>query len=324
MRAIVVHRHGGPEVLALEDVPLGAPGPGQARIRHTLIGVNFIDVYHRTGLYALELPATIGVEAAAVVEQVGEGVSEVRPGDRVAYAGGVPGAYAEGRLISAARLVPLPGDISDETAAAALQKGMTAEYLVRRTHAVKSGETVLFHAAAGGVGLIACQWLHAIGARVIGTVGSDEKAALARRHGCDETIVYTRENFVERVRELTSGKGVPVVYDSVGRTTVPGSLDCLSRRGLLVSFGNASGKPEPIDLTSLGPKGSLYVTRPVLDTYTAERDELLASAEAVFDMIRRGKIRINVSRRYPLKDAALAHAALQARETTGSVVLTLD
>ena len=324
MQAIRIKSPGGPEILTLEDIDLAAPGPGQALVRHTAIGVNFIDVYHRSGLYPLKLPTVIGVEAAGIVERVGDGVTEVRKGERVAYAGGVPGAYAEARLIAAQRLVPLPDDISDEVAAAGLQKGMTTEYLVRRTYPVKSGETVLFHAAAGGVGLVACQWLAWIGARTIGTVGSEAKAALAKEHGCAETVVYTKEDFVARVRELTAGRGVPVVYDSVGRDTVPGSLDCLSPRGLLVSFGNASGKPAPLDIVSLGPKGSLYLTRPTLDAYTATREELLASAQAVFDMIRSRHVRVAIGQRFALRDAAKAHAALEARQTIGSTILTLD
>lgn len=321
MLAVRIHRTGGPDVLTPEDIELSAPGPGQALVRHTAVGVNYIDVYHRSGLYPLKLPAVIGVEAAGVVEKVGEGVTEVRPGQRVAYAGGPPASYAEARVIEARRLVPLPDDVSDELAAAVLQKGMTTEYLVRRTYPVAPGQTVLFHAAAGGVGLVACQWLKKIGARTIGTVSSDEKAALAKRYGCSEVIVYTRENFVERVRELTGGRGVPVVYDSVGKATVPGSIECLSPRGMLVSFGNASGKPDPIDITSLGTKGSLYVTRPILDAYIATREELLASANAVFQMLREG-LEVTISRRFPLREAQKAHEALESRKTTGSMILT--
>ncbi|MBX3269010.1 MAG: quinone oxidoreductase [Sandaracinaceae bacterium] len=320
--AIRFHAHGGPEVLRLEGVTVGAPGPGEARVRHTAIGLNFIDTYHRTGLYAVDgLPSGIGMEAAGVIEALGDGVTDLAVGQRVAYASGPLGAYAEVRVIRADRLVPIPDGVSDEVAAAALLKGMTVEYLVRRTYPVKRGETVLWHAAAGGVGLLAMQWLAHLGATVIGTASTDDKAALARAHGADHVIVYTREDFVARVRELTGGAGVPVVYDSVGKTTFRGSLACLRPRGLYVGFGNASGKPEPFDVTELARLGSLYMTRPTLMTYTASRAELLASARALFDVIASGAVDVEVRQRFALADAAEAHRALEARETMGSSVL---
>lgn len=319
-RAIRIHEHGGPEVMRLEDVDVGEPGPGEARVRHTAVGLNFIDTYHRTGLYAVSLPSGLGMEAAGVIEAVGEGVSELSPGQRVAYAAGPPGAYAEARVVAADRLVPLPDAVDDETAAAAMLKGMTVEYLIRRTHRVSAGETVLLHAAAGGVGLVACQWLKHLGATVIGTVGSDEKAELARAHGCDHPIVYTREDFAARVRELVPG-GVPVVYDSVGAATFEASLDCLAPRGLMVSFGNASGKPPALEVGALAQKGSLFLTRPTLMTYVAARADLLESAAAVFDVIARGAVTIAIGQRFPLADAAEAHRALEGRATTGSTVL---
>src|SRR5436190_6329042 len=285
-KAIRLHQTGGPEVLRWEEVEVGEPGEGQARVRHTAIGVNFIDTYHRSGLYPLPLPTGLGSEGAGVVEAVGPGVTHVRPGDRVAYAGGPPGSYAEARLVPADRLVKLPEGISDRQAAAMMLKGMTVQYLIRRTYKVQPGDTVLFHAAAGGVGLIACQWLKALGATVIGTVGSDEKADLARAHGCDHAIVYTREDFAKCVREITGGKGVPVVYDSVGKSTFAGSLDCLRPLGLMVSLGNASGPVPPFDISTLTQKGSLYVTRPTLSTYTASRADLEATASDLFDVVR--------------------------------------
>jgi len=319
-RAIRIHEHGGPEVMRLEDVDVGEPGPGEARVRHAAVGLNFIDTYHRTGLYPVSLPSGLGMEAAGVIEAVGEGVTELSPGQRVAYAAGPPGAYAEARVVAADRLVPLPDAVDDETAAAAMLKGMTVEYLIRRTHRVSAGETVLLHAAAGGVGLVACQWLKHLGATVIGTVGSDEKAELARAHGCDHPIVYTREDFAARVRELVPG-GVPVVYDSVGAATFEASLDCLAPRGLMVSFGNASGKPPALEVGALAQKGSLFLTRPTLMTYVAARADLLESAAAVFDVIARGAVTIAIGQRFPLADAAEAHRALEDRATTGSTVL---
>lgn len=322
MKAIRIHEQGGIDAMRYEDVELEPPKEGEARVRHTAIGVNFLDVYHRSGLYKLPaLPAVLGVEAAGVVEAIGPNTSEVAVGDRVAYVAGTPGAYAEARNLPAHRLVPLPSAISDEVAAASLLKGMTVEYLIRRTFAVQPGMTVLFHAAAGGVGLLACQWLAHLGVTVIGTVSSDDKAELARAHGCHHTIVYTREDFVERVRAITNGAGVPVAYDSVGKTTFTRSLDCLARRGMLVGFGNASGKPDPLDVLLLSQKGSLFVTRPTLFDYTVTRAELLASAAALFEVIASGAVKVDIRQRWPLRDAAEAHRALESRSTTGSTIL---
>ena len=320
-KAVRFHKIGGPEVLQLDDVAVPDPGPGQARIRHTAIGVNFLDTYQRGGLYPVQLPMVAGNEGAGVVEAVGAGVTAVKPGDRVAYCGQPPGAYAEARLFPAERLVKTPDGITDEQAASMMLKGMTAWYLIHRTYAVKAGETVLIHAAAGGVGLIACQWLKALGATVIGTVGSDEKAALAKAHGCDHAIVYTRENFAERVKAITGGKGLPVVYDSVGKTTWEGSLDCLRPLGLMVSFGNASGAVPPVNLGLLAQKGSLYVTRPTLNTYIAARADLETAANALFAVVKSGKVKIEIGARYKLADAAQAQRDLEARKTTGSLVL---
>lgn len=321
-RAIRIHETGGPEVLQFEEIELAEPGPGQARVRHTAIGLNYIDTYHRSGLYPVALPSGLGVEAAGIVEAVGADVTAVSPGERVVYASsGGPGAYAEARVLPADGLVPLPEAIDDQTAAALMLQGMTAEYLIRRLYPVLAGQTVLWHAAAGGVGLIACQWLKHLGVRVIGTVGSEQKAELARAHGCSDTIVYTRENFTDRVRDLTQGEGVPVVYDSVGHDTFEGSLDCLSPRGLMVSFGNASGPPPPLQLGVLAQKGSLFVTRPTLGCYIATRAELLASARAVFDVATAGVVRVEVRQTWPLVEAADAHRALEARQTVGSSVL---
>jgi NADPH2:quinone reductase len=320
-KAIRIHATGGPDVLRWEDVEVGDPGPGQARVRQTAIGVNYIDVYHRTGLYPLSLPSGLGVEGAGVVEAVGPGVTVVSRGDRVAYGGGAPGGYAEVRVVPADRLVRVPQGISDGQAAAMMLQGMTVQYLVRRTHRVEPGETVLFHAAAGGVGLIACQWLKALGARVIGTVSSDEKAALARDHGCDFPVVYTRENFVQKVKEITGGVGVPVVYDSVGKSTFQQSLDCLEPLGLMVSFGNASGPVPPFELATLSAKGSLFITRPTLNTYTARRADLERTADELFEMVLSGKVKIEPRHTYALKDAARAQQDLESRRTTGSIVL---
>lgn len=320
-RAIVIHEFGGPEVLKWEEVQVGDPGPGEVRVKHNAVGLNYIDVYHRTGLYPLELPRPIGMEGAGVVEAVGSGVGDFAPGDRVAYAAMPPGSYSEARLIPAHRLVKLPDAIDDRTAAAMMLQGMTVQYLVRRTYKVQPGETVLWHAAAGGVGLIACQWLSSLGATVIGTVGSDEKAAIAKAHGCSHTINYRSENFVERVKEITGGQGVPVVYDSVGKDTWEGSLDCLAPFGLMVSFGNASGAVPPVNLGVLAPKGSLYVTRPTLMTYTAKREDLVTTAAELFQMVGSGKVKIEVNQTYPLSETAQAHRDLEARKTTGSTVL---
>jgi len=320
-KAIVVHEHGGPEVLRWEDYDPGPPGAGEARIRHSAVGLNYIDTYHRSGLYPLQLPCPIGMEAAGVVEEVGSGVTEVAPGDRVAYAANPPGAYSEVRNMPAHRLVKLPDSIDDRTAAAMMLQGMTVEYLIHRTFKVQPGQKVLWHAAAGGVGLIACQWLSAMGVTVIGTVGSEEKAELAKAHGCSHTINYRTENFVQRVKEITEGEGVPVVYDSVGKDTWEGSLDCLQPLGLMVSFGNASGPVPPCSVTSLAAKGSLYVTRPTLMTYTAKREDLLASASALFEVVSSGKVKININQTYPLSETAQAHRDLEARKTTGSTLL---
>ena len=320
-KAIRIHEHGGPEAMRYEDVTVGDPGPDQARIRQTAIGLNFIDTYHRSGLYKLEMPSGLGSEGAGVVEAVGPGVTWVKAGDRVAYAGGPPGSYAEVRLVPAGRLVKIPDGITDQQAAAMMLKGLTVQYLIRRTYKVKAGETVLFHAAAGGVGLIACQWLNALGVTVIGTVGSDDKAKLARAHGCHHTIVYTRENFVERVKALTGGKGVPVVYDGVGKDTFMDSLDCLSPLGMMVSFGNASGAVTQFNPGILAQKGSLFLTRPTLFNYVAKREELVKAARDLFAVVKSGKVKIAVNQTYPLREAAQAHRDLEGRKTTGSTVL---
>ncbi|MDX9996229.1 MAG: quinone oxidoreductase [Rhodocyclaceae bacterium] len=321
--AIRIHATGGPEVLRWEEVGAGetALQPGEARIRHAAVGLNFIDVYHRTGLYPLPLPSGIGLEGAGVVEAIGSGVSDIAVGDRVAYAGGPVGAYAEVRTIPADRLVKLPDAIDFNTAAAMMLQGMTTQYLLRRTYRVQAGDTILIHAAAGGVGLLVCQWAKSLGATVIGTVGSDEKAALARAHGCDHPIVYTRENFVARAREITGGAGVPVVYDSIGKDTFTGSLDCLRPLGMMVSFGSASGPVPPFDLSELAKRGSLFLTRPSLFAYTAQRADLLQSAGELFDMVVAGKLKVEVNQTYPLREAARAHADLEARRTTGSTIL---
>jgi NADPH2:quinone reductase len=321
-KAIRFHKTGGPEVLVWEDVEVGDPGQGQIRVRNHAIGLNFVDVYQRSGLYPLPLPSGTGSEAAGVVEAVGAGVTELKVGDRVAYASAPLGAYSEARLYPADRAVKIPDGISFETAAAMMLKGMTAQYLIKRTFKVQPGMTVLWHAAAGGVGLIASQWLKALGATVIGTVGSDAKAALAKAHGCEHTIVYTRENFVERVKEITGGKGVPVVYDSVGKLTFMGSLDCLQPMGMMVSFGNASGPVDSFAPGILQQKGSLYLTRPTLNTYAAKREDLVAIANDLFDVVKSGKVKIEIAQRYALKDAAQAHRDLEGRKTTGSTVLT--
>lgn len=313
---------GAPDVLAYESFHLPAPGPGEARVRHRAIGVNMIDTYHRSGLYPLPLPATLGVEAAGVIEALGPQSADLglKEGQRVAYFLQKPGAYATANLVPCDRLIPLPEDLPEEVAAAALLKGMTVDMLVRRVHAVKFAEPVLFHAAAGGVGQLALQWLSDIGAKVIATVGSDEKAAIAKRHGAEHVIVYTREDFKTKVRELYP-EGVPVVYDSVGKATFEGSLDCLAVRGMLVSFGNASGKPPPLELGTLAAKGSLFVTRPTLFSYTRTRDELLESSAALFVMLRKGVLTPAVSERLPLAEAAAAHRALESRMTTGQILL---
>jgi NADPH:quinone reductase len=319
--AIRFHKNGGPEVLQWESVEVGEPGPGEARVRHTAIGVNYIDTYHRSGLYKLALPSGLGTEGAGKVEAVGPGVADVQPGDRVAYSGGPLGAYSEVRVMPADRLVKLPEGVSDKVAATLMLKGLTVQYLFRQTFPLKGGETILLHAAAGGIGLIACQWARALGVTVIGTVGSDEKAALAKANGCTHTIVYTRENFVERVKQLTGGKGVPVVYDGVGKDTFPASLDCLSPRGMFVSFGNASGPIAAFDILLLSQKGSLYATRPTLATYTASRAATLAMCEDMFSLVLAGKLGNEPRQTYALKDAAQAHRDLESRKTTGATIL---
>ena len=321
MKAIRIERHGDPEVMQLVDSDLPPPGPGEVRIRHTAIGLNFIDTYHRSGLYALKLPSGLGLEAAGVVEAAGEGVRNLKPGDRVAYGNGPLGAYAQARNAPANRVSKIPDGISDETAAAMMLKGMTVRYLLRETYRVEPGDTILIHAAAGGVGSIACQWAKALGATVIGTAGTEEKAELARGHGCDHVIVYSREDVAARVRELTGGKGVPVVYDGVGQSTLMTSLDSLRPRGLLVSFGNASGPVEGFNLGILAAKGSLYVTRPTLASYVADDAALQANAKELFDMVASGKVRIEVKQRYPLSEVVAAHRDLGGRKTTGSTVL---
>lgn len=321
--AIRIHRTGGPEVLQWEEVGAGetALAAGEVRLRQHAVGVNFIDIYHRTGLYPLPLPSGIGMEAAGVVEALGEGVTELKVGDRVAYAGGPIGAYAEVRNMPADRLVKLPDGIDFKTGAAMMLQGMTAQYLLRRTYRVQPGDTILIQAAAGGVGLIVCQWAKALGATVIGTVSSDEKAALAKAHGCDHAIIYTRENFTERVREITGGQGVPVVYDSIGKDTFTGSLDCLRPMGMMVTFGNASGPVPPVDTAELSKRGSLFLTRPTLFSYIAKRADLLAISAELFDVVGSGKVKIEVNQTYALKDAAQAQTDLAARKTTGSIVL---
>ncbi len=321
VHAIRFHKTGGPDVLVWEDVNLAKPGPGEVRVRHTAIGLNFIDIYHRSGLYPLQLPSGLGGEGAGVVEEVGPGVGDLKPGDRVAYGSAPLGAYAEARLIPADRLLKLPDSIDDKTAAAMMLKGLTAQYLIRQTYRVKSGDTILLHAAAGGVGLILSQWVKHLGATVIGTVGSDEKAKLAREHGCAHTVIYSREDFVKRVDEITGGKKVPVVYDSVGKDTFLKSLDCLAPLGFAVLFGQSSGSVDPLNLGLLAQKGSLYVTRPTLNTYGAKRENLVAMAKELFDVVQSGAVKIEVRQTYPLKDAAKAHADLAARKTTGSTVL---
>ena len=321
MTAIRIAETGGPEVMKLVDTEVGAPGPGQVRVRQTAVGLNYIDTYHRSGLYPLQFPSGLGLEAAGVVEEVGEGVNSLRVGDRIAYGTGPIGAYADMRNLPANRLVKLLPSISDETAAGMMLKGMTARYLLRATSVVKPGDTILLHAAAGGVGLIMSQWAKALGATVIGTVGSDAKADIARAHGCDHVINSATEDTVKRVRELTGGKGVPVVYDGVGKDTLMISLDCLSPRGLMVSFGNASGPVPPLDLLQLSAKGSLYVTRPTLNTYTASDADLQETAQDLVSVVASGKVKIPVNQRYALADVVQAHRDLEGRKTTGTTVL---
>lgn len=319
--AIRFHHPGGPDVLQWEAVEVGDPGPGEARVRHHAVGLNYIDVYHRSGVYPVALPSGIGTEAAGVVEAVGSDVTDLMPGDRVAYATGPLGAYADVRVMPADRLVRLPPEVDFRQGAAMMLQGLTAQYLLRRTYPVKPGDAILIHAAAGGVGLMVCQWAKALGATVIGTVSSDEKAAMAMAHGCDHPIIYTRENFTARVREITGGQGVAVVYDSIGRDTFVGSLDCLQPLGMMVSFGNASGPVPPFEPALLAQKGSLFFTRPSLFTYTARRADLVAMAAELFDVVMSGRVRVMVNQTYPLREAARAHADLEGRKTTGSTVM---
>ncbi len=323
VKAIRVHEHGGPEVMKWEDIDIGSPGDGEVRVRHNAVGLNYIDVYFRIGLYPAPLPHGIGMEGAGVIEEIGLGVSGFSVGDRVAYAGQPIGAYSEARIMPANNLIKMPDNIDDMTAAAMMLQGMTTEYLLQRTYLVKAGDTILFHAAAGGVGLFACQWAKHIGATVIGTVGSVEKAALAKSFGCDHTINYRDENFTDRVMEITNGAGVPVVYDSIGKDTFEGSLDCLQPRGLLVTYGNATGPVKDIDLGILAQKGSVYVTRPTLMTYNAKREDLEKSAAALVDLVSKGIIKVQINQTYPMSEAAQAHRDLEARKTTGSTVFTL-
>lgn len=319
--AIRIHEHGGPEMMKFETVEVGDPAAGEVRIKHTAIGLNYIDTYHRTGLYKIQLPTVLGREGAGVIEAVGAGVTEFKIGDRVAYAASPIGSYSEVRLIPAAGVVKVPDNVSDQQAASMMLKGMTAQYLLRRTFKVGKGDTILFHAAAGGVGLIVSQWARHLGATVIGTVGSEEKAMIARAAGCHHVINYSKEDFVARVAEITAGKKCDVVYDGVGKDTFMKSLDCVRPLGTIALFGNASGKVEPFDLGILAAKGSLFVTRPTLDTHVAKREELVATANELFDVVGRGIVKIEINQTYALKDAAQAHRDLEARKTTGSTVL---
>ncbi len=320
--AIVVHEFGGPEVMKWEEVALPKPGPGEAHIAQTKVGLNFIDVYQRNGVYPLDLPATIGMEGVGIVDAIGDGVDEVKPGDRVGYVMGPAGSYAESRVYPASRLIKLPDDIDDATAAAMLLKGLTAAYLLTRTYQVKKGDTVLFHAAAGGVGLIACQWLDKIGANVIGTVSSEEKAELAKAHGCHNPVIYTKEDFADKVLELTSGEGVPVVYDGVGKDTFDGSLKALGDFGTLVSFGAASGAPPAVPVKLLAGK-ALYLTRPGLAPHTATPERTQDLADRLFQAVRDG-VKIEINQIFALRDAAAAHSALENRQTTGSTIFNVD
>jgi NADPH:quinone reductase len=320
-RVIRFHQTGGPDVLQSENIEIAAPGQGEVRIRHTAIGLNYIDTYHRSGLYPVSMPSGIGLEAAGVVEAVGQGVTTLREGDRVAYGTGALGAYSEARNFPANRLVKIPDSIGDETAAGMMLKGMTARYLLRATYVVQPGDTILMHAAAGGVGLLLTQWAKALGARVIGTVGSAAKIDIARAHGCDVVINSAEEDVVKRVRAETGGRGVPVVYDGVGQATLMASLDCLQPRGLLVSFGNASGPVKSFDLGLLAARGSLYVTRPTLFSYTSTDEDFRATAQDLVDIVSSGKVEVPVNQHYALADAAQAHRDLEARKTTGTTVL---
>ncbi len=320
-KGVIFYETGGPEVLRYEDLNIKELGPDETRVRHVAIGLNFIDIYQRSGLYKVPLPSVAGNEGAGIVEAVGKNVSHIKPGDRVAYAGGLLGAYCDERNIPADRLCRVPESISLEQAAAMMLKGMTVQYLIRRTYPVQAGDTVLFHAASGGVGLIACQWLKALGVTVIGTAGSDEKCALAMQHGADHCINYHTENFMERVREITHGAGVAVVYDSVGKDTFAGSLDCLRPLGMMVSFGNASGPVPSFELNLLAQKGSLFITRPTLMTYIASRSDLEKTASDLFNIVQNNKVKIEITHRYELKDAVQAHRDLESRKNTGSSIL---
>jgi NADPH2:quinone reductase len=320
-KAIRYDQPGGPDVMKWVDVEVGEPKAGEVRIRQHAVGLNYIDVYFRTGLYPQPLPGGLGMEAAGEVTAVGDGVTALKAGDRVAYVGQPPGAYAQERVMPAERVVKLPDGISYDDAASVMLQGLTAHYLLRRTYPVKAGDTILIHAAAGGVGLLVCQWAKALGATVIGTVGSDEKAALAKAHGCDHPVVYTRENFTQRVKEITNGAGVPVVYDSIGKDTYIGSLDCLAPLGYFVSFGNASGPLPAIDSKEFSSRGSLFFTRPTLFSYIAKRADLEAAAAELFDVILSGKVKTSINQRYPLAEVGRAHADLESRKTTGSTVL---
>jgi NADPH2:quinone reductase len=321
VKAIQFHSTGGPEVLQWEEVTVGDPGPGEIRVKHTAIGLNYIDTYHRTGLYPLPLPHGIGMEGAGHVTAIGNGVTDLAVGDRVAYAGPPPGSYAEERLMAASTAVKIPNGVDDETAAAMMLKGMTAQYLIRQTYPVKAGDTILIHAAAGGVGQIVCQWAKSLGATVIGTVGNDEKAEMVRALGCDHPIVYTREDFAEKVMDITAGAKLPVVYDSVGQDTFMKSLDCLQPLGTMVSFGQSSGAVPPLDLGIFAQKGSLFFTRPTLMTYTANRADLLAMTDDLFTVVQDGTVKIAIDQRFALQDAQAAHEALEGRQTTGSTIL---
>lgn len=321
VKAIRFHKPGGPEVMRLEDVDLAAPAAGEVQVRHTAIGLNYIDTYHRSGLYPLPMPHGLGMEGAGTIAAVGAGVSDLKAGDRIAYAAPPPGSYSEARNIEATKVVKVPDGVDDKTAAAMMLKGMTAQYLIRQVYKVQSGDTILIHAAAGGVGLIVSQWAKALGATVIGTVSSDAKAALAKANGCDHPIIYTRDNFVEMVLEITGGKKLPVVYDSIGKDTWPASLDVLRPRGTMVSFGQASGPIPPVDLGIFAQKGSLVFTRPTLMTFTATKEGLATMANDLFDAVKSGKVKINIEQTYALADVVKAHQDLEGRKTTGSTVL---
>jgi len=321
LHAIRIYQAGGPDVMVWEEIQLGKPGPGEVRIRQTAVGLNFVDIYNRMGLYPVPMPSGLGSEGAGIVEEIGSGVTDLKVDDRVAYGSAPVGAYAEARLIPADRLIKLPDSIDDKTAAAMMLKGLTVQYLIRQTYRVKEGDTILLHAAAGGIGLILAQWAKHLGATVIGTVGSEDKAQLAKANGCEHVIVYTREDFVKRVAEITDGGKVPAVYDSVGKDTFLKSLDCCAPLGIAILFGQSSGPVEPLNLSTLAAKGSLYVTRPTLNTYGAKREHLQAMAKELFDVVEAGAVKITVNQTYPLKDAARAHTDLAARRTTGSTVL---